>query len=334
MGDPQHGTGLGLHRLRIGASCDGGGGGFTIARAMVELRHLRYFVAVAEELNFSRAAERLHMAQPPLSAAIRQLEQELGTELLQRTTREVHLTEAGATFLEGARRTLAELQRAETDAKRAAAGELGRLRIGFSWSARFETLPALGRAFRTGHPAVELLTEEMWNARMLPALQSGEIDAAVALCPEIAADFSYETIRVEPVIALLSATHPLADEDDGIELAALADDGFLFFPRELAPRLYDVMIGLCRRAGFEPQIRNESFHSGWEMQILADVPVVALAPASVARALPKRISAVPIADPPDPLETTIVWRSNDDSPAGAAFRQVAATLFPARVGRS
>jgi DNA-binding transcriptional LysR family regulator len=158
---------------------------------MVELRHLRYFVAVAEDLNFSRAAERLHMAQPPLSHAIRQLERELGTELLLRTTREVRLTEAGQSFLDGARRTLIELERAQNDARRAAAGETGRLRIAFSWSARFEILPALGHAFSASHPDVELLTEEQWNARMLPALRSGAIDAALSLCPEIAADFSY-----------------------------------------------------------------------------------------------------------------------------------------------
>src|ERR1700757_2848188 len=166
---------------------------------MLELRHLRYFVAVAEELNFSRAADRLHMAQPPLSAAIRQLEQELGTELLLRTTREVSLTEAGSTFLDGARRTLAELERARSDAQRAAAGEVGQLRVGFSWSARFETLPMVGRAFRQTHPDVSLLTEEMWNARMLPALRSGTIDLAIALCPEVAGEFSYLPVRSEPV---------------------------------------------------------------------------------------------------------------------------------------
>src|SRR5262249_23650421 len=149
---------------------------------MLELRHLRYFVAVAEELNFSRAADRLHMAQPPLSAAIRQLEQELGTELLQRTTREVRLTEPGSAFLKGARRTLAELDRARSDAQRAAAGEIGQLWVGFSWSARFETLPAIGRAFRASHPDVSLLTEEMWNARMGAALRSGAIDVAVSPC--------------------------------------------------------------------------------------------------------------------------------------------------------
>ena len=104
---------------------------------MVELRHLRYFIAVAEELNFSRAAERMHMAQPPLSAAIRQLERDVGVDLFVRTTREVKLTDAGRAFLQGARRTLADAERAAEDARRAAAGELGQLRIAYSWSTRF-----------------------------------------------------------------------------------------------------------------------------------------------------------------------------------------------------
>jgi DNA-binding transcriptional LysR family regulator len=293
---------------------------------MLELRHLRYFVAVAEELNFSRAAERLHMAQPPLSAAIRQLEQELGTELLLRTTREVRLTEAGQIFLGGALRTLAELERARSDARRAAAGEIGQLRVGFSWSARFETLPAIGRSFRLTHPDVSLLTEEMWNARMLPALRSGAIDSALSLCPEIAGEFSYQTIRSEPVIALLARSHPLADQQ-ALELRALADEKLLLFPRELAPRLYDFMAGLCRRAGFEPVARRESFHSGWELQILTDVGVVALAPASVAQELPEGIVAAVVTDPPDQLETAIIWRKDDPSPTNRAFREAAHSVF-------
>jgi DNA-binding transcriptional LysR family regulator len=296
---------------------------------MLELRHLRYFMAVAEELNFSRAAERLHMAQPPLSAAIRQLEQDLGTELLHRTTREVRLTEAGTAFLEGARRTLVELDRARSDAQRAGAGELGSLRVAFSWSARFETLPSIGRSFRASRPDVSLLTEEMWNARMLPALRSATIDVAVSLCPEIASEFSYLAIRTEPVIALLSGSHPLAGAD-AIALRALAGERFLLFPRELAPRLYDFMTGLCRRAGFEPDIRGESFHSGWELQILADVDVVALAPASVARELPDGLAAASISDPPDPLETAVVWRKDDPSATNRAFREAAQAAFSGR----
>jgi DNA-binding transcriptional LysR family regulator len=162
---------------------------------MPELRHLRYFIAVAEELNFSRAARRLRMAQPPLSVAIRQLEAELGTELFRRSSREVTLTEAGNALLAGARRTLAEADGAVAAAKRAAAGELGGLRIGFSWSARFDTLPVLGQAFRLQRPDVELLTEEMWNSRMTSALRDGTIDVAVALCPEVAGDLTSARIR-------------------------------------------------------------------------------------------------------------------------------------------
>lgn len=293
---------------------------------MLELRHLRYFVAVAEELNFSRAAERLHMAQPPLSAAIRQLEQELGTELLSRTTREVRLTEAGRTFLEGTHRTLAELERARSDTERAAAGEIGHLRVGFSWSARFETLPAIGRSFRLSHPDVSLLTEEMWNARMLPALRSGQIDVAVSLCPEVAGEFSYQAIRSEPVLALLAESHPLADKP-GLELRDLADERWLMFPRELAPRLYDALVNLCRQVGFEPLPSGDSFHSGWELKILADFEVAALAPASVALALPKGIAAIPVADPLAPLETALVWRTDDPSAANRAFRDAAQATF-------
>jgi DNA-binding transcriptional LysR family regulator len=293
---------------------------------MLELRHLRYFVAVAEELNFSRAADRLHMAQPPLSAAIRQLEQELGTELLLRTTREVRLTEAGRAFLDGARRTLAELERARSEAQRAAAGEIGQLRIGFSWSARFETLPTIGQAFRATHPDVSLLTEEMWNARMLPALRSGTIDLAVALCPEVASELSYLTLRSEPVVALLARSHPLAGRSE-IDLRSLAEERFLMFPRELAPRLYEFMAGLCRRAGFEPIVRGESFHSGWELQILAEVEVVALAPASVALDLPEGITAAVIGDPSDRLDTALVWREHDRSATSEAFRDAARNAF-------
>jgi DNA-binding transcriptional LysR family regulator len=293
---------------------------------VVELRHLRYFIAVAEELNFSRAAERLHMAQPPVSVAIRQLEQEIGSELFRRSSREVKLTEAGVAMLAGARRTLSELDRGITTARRVANGELGSLRVGFSWSARFDTLPVIGQAFRAGHPDIELLAEEMWNARMVTALRAGELDLAISLCPEIEADLTYETMRSEPVIALVSAHHPLAGSDT-LTLGALAGDGFLLFPRELAPRLHDALLGLCRTAGFEPTIRSGSFHTGWELQILADVGAVALTPQSVGPHLPEGVVAIPVSDPPDRLDTSLVWRGDDSSAAAEAFRAVARTAF-------
>jgi DNA-binding transcriptional LysR family regulator len=289
---------------------------------MVELRHLRYFIAVAEELNFSRAAERMHMAQPPLSAAIRQLERDLGLELFARTTREVKLTEAGHAFLAGARRTLADAERAAEDAKRAAAGELGHLRLAYSWSTRFETLPALGRAFRAEQPDVEVLAQEMWNARMPAAFASGTIDVGLSLCPELAAEFELAPVRKERMVALLPATHRLADEE-AIPLSALADEEFVVFPREIAPRLHDAFMAIYRGAGFEPRVRNESFHTGWDLGVLAEIPAAAIAPQTVSGGLPDGIVAVALSEPTDSLETSLVWRADDPSPAVVAFVEVA-----------
>jgi DNA-binding transcriptional LysR family regulator len=298
---------------------------------MVELRHLRYFIAVAEELNFSRAAERLHMAQPPLSAAIRQLERELGVDLFIRTTREVSLTDAGRAFLDGARRTLADADRAAEDAKRAGAGELGRLRIAYSWSTRFETLPALGRAFRAGHPDVELLAQEMWNARMAPAFRSGSIDLALSLCPDIAAELELAPIRKERLVALLPSAHPLAGEE-AIPLSSLAEEEFILFPREIAPRLHDAFVAIFRRAGFEPRLRNESFHTGWDLGVLAEIPAVAMAPQTIAGGLPEGVVAVAVSEPTDSLETCLVWRGDDTSSTVAAFVAVARSVFGLAAG--
>jgi LysR family transcriptional regulator, benzoate and cis,cis-muconate-responsive activator of ben and cat genes len=293
---------------------------------MVELRHLRYFIAVAEELNFSRAADRLHMAQPPLSSAIRQLEGELGVELFTRTSREVKLTDAGRAFLDGAQRTLAEAERAAEDAKRAGAGELGRLRLAYSWSTRFDTLPVLGKAFRASHPDVELLAQEMWNARMAPAFANGSIDLAVSLCPEIASELELAPIRKERLVALVPERHPLAGEQ-AIPLSALAAEEIVLFPREIAPRLHDAFLAIYRRGGFEPRLRNESFHTGWDLDVLGEIPAAAICPESVAGGLPEGIAAVSISAPTDALETCLVWRSDERSPAVEAFVASARSAF-------
>jgi DNA-binding transcriptional LysR family regulator len=298
---------------------------------MPELRHLRYFIAVAEELNFSRAARRLRMAQPPLSVAIRQLEQEIGTSLFHRSTHEVKLTEAGSALLAGARRTLAEAQAAVTAAQRAAAGEVGSLRVGYNWSAHFDTLPKLGQAFSQHRPDVEVLTEEMRPNRIPAALRSGTIDIALALYPDIVGELSYEPVRRERVVAVISASHPLAREE-AIELSALADE-FLLFPREVAPRLHDFYVALCRSAGFEPKQGSESSRARWTIGTW-DASTVALFPQSVSDHLPTGTVAVPITAPADPVVTELVWRTDDPSPTLAAFVAVSGSVFAAAVPRS
>jgi DNA-binding transcriptional LysR family regulator len=293
----------------------------------VELRHLRYFIAVAEELNFSRAAQRLRMAQPPLSVAIRQLETDVGASLFERTSREVRLTEAGEALLAGARRTLAEADAAVAAARRVAAGELGILRIGYNWSAGFETLPTLGRAFTQKHPGIELVTEEMRPSRMTDALRARTIDVALALYPDVVGEFSYQSVRREGIVAVLSSRHPLAQEET-IPLHALADE-FLLFPRDLAPRLHDFYVNLCRSAGFEPKQTGESARTRWMLGTW-DISTAALVPRSVSIDLPPDAVAVPISEPTDRLETQLVWRTDDQRPALAAFVEAASGVFSKR----
>jgi DNA-binding transcriptional LysR family regulator len=294
-----------------------------------ELRQLRYFIAVAEELNFSRAARRLNISQPPLSVAIRQLEQELGTSLFVRSSREVRLTEAGSAFLAGARRVLAEADGAVRAAQRAGAGEAGSLHVGYSWSARFETLPAIGRAFRQRRPDVELLAEEMWNGRMPAALRSGAIDVAVALWPEVAGELEYLPVRRERVAALLAVGHPLAGGGP-VALGTLAEDDFLLFPRDLAPRLYDFFVALCRSAGFEPRVDGDSFHTRWTIGSWEERSV-GLVPESACKDLPHGVVAALLDDPAEQIETQLMWRRGDDSPTVAAFVEVVKELFTSGV---
>jgi DNA-binding transcriptional LysR family regulator len=301
------------------------------AQLVPELRHLRYFVAVAEELNFSRAAKRLQMAQPPLSVAIRQLEQEIGTSVFIRSSREVKLTEAGRALLPGARRTLAEADAAVTAAQRAGAGEIGSLRVGHNWSARFDTLPRLGQAFQQHRPDVELLTEEMRPNRMSVALRSGAIDVALALFPEISGELSYRRIRSERVVAVLSSSHALAHQRE-IGLDALAEE-FLLFPRHVAPRLHDFYVNLCRSAGFEPKRGTESSRTRFTIGTW-EASTAALFPQSVANNLPDGVVAIPISAPADPLETQLVWRTDDESPILAAFLGVSANVFAKSLRRS
>jgi DNA-binding transcriptional LysR family regulator len=288
---------------------------------MLELRHLRYFVAVAEERNFSRAAERLHMAQSPLSAAIRQLEQEIGAELLERSSRGVTVTPGGEVLLERARRILETVEGAVVATRRAAVGELGQLRIGFSWSARFGTLPALAQAFAAAHPDVTLLTQEMWNATMPGALRSAAIDLAISLCPERDGELEYELIRRDRVVALLPEDHPLSGAE-AVALHDLADDPFVMFPRELAPRLHDALLAICHGAAFEPKVSRQAFHSAGDTGTLTAVRGVALAPESVRDGLPG-VAAVPLVEPDAVLETYLMWHRETVSPAAATFRLLA-----------
>ena len=229
----------------------------------MELRHLRYFVAVAEELNFGRAAERLRIAQPPLSRQIRDLEREIGVALFERVPRGVELTPAGRAFLPEARLTLAQAERSQRTAQRAAQGETGRLRVGFVDAATHSgILPDVLGFFRAHLPSVGLSLFELDPLRQAEAFQEGRIDIGILHSPPLDAVrwLRVESIYSEPVILALPKAHPLAGRSR-LALASLADESFVAFPRVVAPEMYDDIIVSCRRAGFSPRIVQEA--AGW-----------------------------------------------------------------------
>jgi len=224
----------------------------------MELRHLRYFVAVGEELNFTRAARRLGIEQPPLSQQIRQLETEIGTLLLHRQSRGVALTDSGSAFLNDARLILAQVQRATEHAQQVARGDTGRIRVGMINSAPFHPfVPRAIREFGQRYPEVGLTLEEDTTPALAASVLAGTIDVAFVrpLLGEEGA-LVIEPLFQEEMVIALPEHHPLS-RLTSLPLRALAGEDFVLFPRSVGSGLYDEMISACQRAGFSPRIRHE-----------------------------------------------------------------------------
>jgi DNA-binding transcriptional LysR family regulator len=223
----------------------------------MELRHLRYFLAVAEDLHFGRAAARLHIAQPPLSRQIRNLEAELGITLFHRTRRRVQLTQAGQLFLEAARRVLADVEEAVRVAQRAGRGEIGRLLIGFVGTATCDVLLRALRVFRERFPEVILCLQELTTVQQVEALHEKRLDVGFLRPPIEDESLSLMVLTREPFVVAVSAAHPLSRQPQ-VPLRRLAGEAFVLFPRQAAPGFYDQVIRLCQRAGFSPNIAQEA----------------------------------------------------------------------------
>jgi DNA-binding transcriptional LysR family regulator len=215
----------------------------------LELRHLRAFVAVAEELHFTRAAARLHLAQQALSTQIRQLEEELGTPLFTRTTRRVELTDAGRTLLLHAGPILASVSAAWQQTRRAASGELGTLSIAYTPTVAEETLPPLVAAVHERLPDVRVRTCEMWQAEMADAVEAGRFDIGLARCPVLHDDLESAVIRDEPLGIVLGEEHPLA-RNEVVRIEDIGAEKLLIWPRVLSPGFHDRVVDALRAHGF------------------------------------------------------------------------------------
>jgi DNA-binding transcriptional LysR family regulator len=286
---------------------------------LLDLRRLRYFVSVAEELHFGRAARRLNLSQPSLSIQVRALERDIGAPLLFRTQRKVELTEAGRVLLDDGRRLIGQSEAAVVHARRAAAGAVGRLAIGFVSTADYSILPPLVRNFRRRHPGVALRLLELTSDRQQALLLSGELDLGLSMLPMPAAELMARPVFRESLIAAVPASHALARRARRVRLRALAGEGFIQFPRELAPGLYDLVIAACQRAGFTPRLAQEAIQMQTILGLVAAGLGVAVVPHCMSKLQRNDVRYLALDSSDFVVETSALWQASNGAPALAAL---------------
>lgn len=294
----------------------------------MEIRQLNLFVAVAEELHFGRAADRLHMAQPPLSQQIRQLENELGVKLFQRTTRSVELTAAGREFLKHARHVLDAITEAELAAKAGGSGEYGRVRVGFAGAATRHLLPTLAREVKARYPNIELvLRGNLYANAAQEALSRGDIDLGFVRLPFSLPGLSYRAIEEEKLVCVVPSGHNLAGRKS-VSIAELADESFVTFPRDTGSTLRAITNKVCWDAGFSPKVVQEAPDSYTIHAMVSAGQGVSLALSSTTNVSQPGAVYLPIRGSLPRLQSAIAWKSDNESSALAAVLKVAEDILP------
>ena len=290
-----------------------------------ELRHLRYFVVVAEELHFGRAARRLSMSQPPLSVSIHQLEEAVGTRLFERNSKGVRLTAAGVAFRADAQELLARAEEACVLAREIGAGAAGRLRIGFVGSLLFCGLTQWLRALQSQHPRIDVVLTELNSNEQIDALQHGELELGFILAHSVPATLTIEPLFTEPFVCCLPATHPLARRRK-VSLAMLRDEPFVLFSRRVSPEYHAGIIEMCGAAGYYPRVRHELRHWLSVVALVSQGAAVSIVPAPLRRSAMSGVCFRPIADSDAVSEFFCVWPAGGDHPARNLFLKVVAPL--------
>jgi DNA-binding transcriptional LysR family regulator len=288
----------------------------------MEMRKLRHFVVVAEELHFGRAARRLALTQPPLSMSIRSLEEELGVRLFERTRRNVSLTHAGAIFLPEAQAILERAARAIDLTKAAHRGDVGRLTVGFLAATAYTLLPLVLRDFAARSPRVALELKELTMAQQFEAFRRGDIDIGMLRPPIADPALSSEVIFEEPMVVALPAGHPLA-KLARIPAKRLADQPFVMFPRLAGMVFHEIIVGYCERAGFVPRVVQEATQTHAVMGLVSAGLGIALVPASVRIMRMRGVVIRPLAEGAPIARTALAWQRANDSPLIPAFVETA-----------
>lgn len=287
----------------------------------IELRHLRYFIAVADELHFSRAAERLGMSQPPLSQQIRDLESLLGLRLLRRTNRRVELTDAGRVYLDAARDIVARVDEAADQARRAERGEIGELHVAFTRSTPLiERFPRAIRAFRDAYPAVRLVLVERNTLQQVACLLEGSQHVGLLRGGALPATLVSHKLVDDPLVAVLRADHPLATRKRArLRMDELADERFVVFSRAAGTGVHDQLLSMCRNAGFVPRIAQEAGESSTMIGLVAAGLGVAVLPDSLRHVRVDGVAYVAIDSPDAASALHVTHRRDDASPLVKAF---------------
>jgi len=300
----------------------------------MELRHLRYFVAVAEEQHFTRAAARLGIGQPPLSQQIQQLERELGAPLFKRLARGIQLTEVGEVFLIDARATLAAAARASDNARRAARGELGALQIGFTVSASFHPfVPRVILKFRETHPGVTLTLREGNSVALLESIRDNRLDLAIVRPMAKQYDtLETEGLFDEPMLIVMSTSHRLS-ASPRLTLADIAQEDFVLYARQTGPGVFDAIVAACAQAGFSPHVTQEAPQLASTIHLVAAGLGISIVPAAMRSLHAEGVRYIPIDGIAPRVTLSLAYRRFESSPSVqqflAALREAALETRPA-----
>jgi len=274
---------------------------------MMELRHLRYFSVLADELHFGRAAQRLAISQPPLSVAIRQLEDTVGARLFERNSKEVRLTAAGLALRESARRLLRQAEEIALEARDVASGSAGRLRIGFVGAMLYRGLPQALRAFQARHPGVRISLAELNTGEQVAELLHDRLDLGFAHTHRLPQGLERRLLLTEPFVCCLPARHPLARRRV-LAPAELREQPFVLFSRTASPDYHERILSICAAAGFLPEVRHEVRHWLAVVSLVSQGLGVALVPEAMQRSALKGAVFRPLDREVAQSEAYGVWR--------------------------
>lgn len=278
------------------------------------VRHLWLFLAVAEEQNFSRAAKRLGMTQPPLTEQIQILEQALKVKLFERSRRGARLTPVGAAILPAVRKFADQLERLELAVDEAVAGHRGMLTIGAISSAMFDVLPGIIERFTLEYPHITVSVREIDSVEAVPALESGDIDLAFArLDGDLGKSIQWLPLTEESLMVALPAEHPLAQQDR-VALASLASEPLVMFARKVSPLYFDNLIATCRAYGFAPRVLHEVRSVASQIAFVSCGQGIALVPAAMSKLAPANVVLRPLTQKVSVVTTTVAWNADRTNP--------------------